>query len=144
VVVAAIVMVVVSSSGHIEASTKMVPVPVSLTDPNSDAADSDIGAFRKDNWFVADVQRTGKCRHRQKRNKKQGKHSSLHDVLLGWTLAVPMLGRVRPRYSCSLYRIDQCCSRDGGWKNAALSALIRTAGSGRARPIESRVRVPMM
>jgi hypothetical protein len=77
VVLVAIVMVVVSSSGHIEASTKMVPVPVSLTDPNSDAADSDIGAFRDDHWFVADVQRTGKCRHRQNRNKKKSKHSSL-------------------------------------------------------------------
>jgi len=35
---------VVPSVGHIEAS--MVPMPVSLTDPNSDAADPDIGAFR--------------------------------------------------------------------------------------------------
>jgi hypothetical protein len=57
--VVAIVMVVVV----------VVPMPVSLTDPNSDAADPDIGAFRDDHWFVADVQRTGKCRHRQERNK---------------------------------------------------------------------------
>ena len=64
-----------------------------------DAADSDIGAFRDDHWFVADVQRTGKYRHRQKRNKKKGKHSILHDVLLGETLAVPMLGRMRAWYS---------------------------------------------
>jgi hypothetical protein len=42
----------------------MVPISVSLTDPNSDAADSDIGTFRNDHWFVADGQRTGKCRHR--------------------------------------------------------------------------------
>ncbi|MGA3309060.1 MAG: hypothetical protein ABSD08_10650 [Xanthobacteraceae bacterium] len=63
----AIVMVVV-----------VVPMPVSLTDPNSDAADPDIGAFRDDHWFVADVRRTGKCRHRQERNKKKGKHSILH------------------------------------------------------------------
>jgi hypothetical protein len=47
VVVVAIVMVVVSSIGHIKASTRTVPV--SLTDPNSDAADSDIGTFRNDN-----------------------------------------------------------------------------------------------
>ena len=67
----AIVMVVVSSFAHIEASTKMVPMPVSLTDPNSDAADSDIGAFRDDHWFVADVQRTGKCRHRQNGTRKR-------------------------------------------------------------------------
>jgi hypothetical protein len=129
VVVVAIVMVVVSSIAHIKTSTRMVPVPMSFADPNSDAPDSDIGAFREDHWFVADVQRTGKCRHRQKRNKKKGKHSSsVHDVLLGGTtLAVPMLGRMRPWYSCSLYRIDQCCSRDGGWKNVALSALIPVA-----------------
>ena len=58
----------------------MVPVPVSFADSNSKAANSDIGAFRDDHWFVADVQRTGKCRHRQKRNKKKGKHSSLYDI----------------------------------------------------------------
>jgi hypothetical protein len=75
VVVVAIVMVAVSSIGHIKASTRMVLVPASLTDSNSDAADSDIGAFRNDHWFVADVQRTGKGRHRQKRNKKKGKRS---------------------------------------------------------------------
>jgi hypothetical protein len=91
----------------------MVPVPVSFADSNSKAANSDIGAFRDDHWFVADVQRTGKYRHRQKRNKKKGKHSSLHDVLLDETLAVPMLGRMRLWYSRSLYRIDQFCSRDG-------------------------------
>jgi hypothetical protein len=56
------VMVVVPSVGHIEAS--MVPMPVSLTDPNSDAADPDICAFRDDDGFVADVQSTSKCRHR--------------------------------------------------------------------------------
>jgi hypothetical protein len=113
VVVVAIVMVVVSSISHIEASTRMVPVPMSFADSNPNAADSNIGAFRDDHWFVADVQRTGKCRHRQKRNKKKSKHSSLHDVLLDETLAVPMLGRMRHWYSCSLYRIDQFCSRDG-------------------------------
>ena len=87
VVVVAIVMVVVSSIDHIKANTRMVPVPMSFADSNSNAADSDIGAFRDDHWFVADVQRTGKYRHRQKRNKKKGKHSSLHDVLLDETLA---------------------------------------------------------
>jgi hypothetical protein len=66
-VVAIVMVVVVLSVGHIEAS--MVPMPVSLTDPNSDAADPDICAFRDDHWFVADAQRTGKCRHRQERNK---------------------------------------------------------------------------
>jgi hypothetical protein len=79
--VVAIVMVVVPSFAHIKAS--VVPMPVSLTDRNSDAAAPDIGAFRDDNWFVADVQRTGKCRHRQEWKKKKGKHSILHDILLG-------------------------------------------------------------
>jgi hypothetical protein len=106
-------MVVVSSIAHIKASTRMVPVPMSFADSNSNATNSDIGAFRDDHWFVADVQRTGKYRHRQKRDKKKGKHSSLHVVLLDETLAVPMLPRMRPWYSCSLYRIDQFYSRDG-------------------------------
>jgi hypothetical protein len=77
-VVAIVMVVVVPSVGHIEAS--MVPMPMSLTDLNSDAADPDIGAFREDHWFVADVQRTGKCRHRQERNKNKGQkqHSSWH------------------------------------------------------------------
>jgi hypothetical protein len=68
--------------GHIDVDR--VPMPVTLTDPNSDAAGPDLGAFRDDHRFVARVQRTGKCRHRQKRNKKKGKHSILHDILLGW------------------------------------------------------------
>jgi hypothetical protein len=75
-------MVVVPSVGHIEAGSRMVPMAVSLTDPNSDAADSDIGAFRDDHWFVADAQRIGKHRHRQERNKTKGKHSILHGILL--------------------------------------------------------------
>jgi hypothetical protein len=95
-------MVVVPSVGHIEAGSRMVPMAVSLTDPNSDAADSDIGAFRDDHWFVADVQRTGKCRHRQERDEKKGKHSVLHDILLG-------LGRSR--------------SRRRRWKNVVLRRL---------------------
>jgi hypothetical protein len=68
-------MVVVSSIAHIKARTGMVPLPMSFADSNSNAADSDIGAFRDDHWFVADVQRTAKYRHRQKRNKKKGKQS---------------------------------------------------------------------
>jgi len=78
---------VVPSVGHIEAS--MVPMPVSLTDPNSDAADPDIGAFRDDHWFVADIQRTGKCRHRQERNKKKSKNSILHGIFLEWHACRP-------------------------------------------------------
>jgi hypothetical protein len=122
VVVVAIVMVVVSSIAHIEATTRMVPVPMSFADSDPNAADSDIGAFRDDHWFVADVQRTGKYRHRQKRNKKKGKHSGLHDVLLDKTLAVPTLGRMRAWRSCSLYRIDQCCSRDAAGRTWFCSA----------------------
>jgi hypothetical protein len=80
--VVVMVVVVVPSVGHIEAS--MAPMPVSLTDPNSYVADPNIGAFRDDHWFVADNQRTSKCRYCQERNKKKGKHSILHDILLGW------------------------------------------------------------
>jgi hypothetical protein len=52
-VIAIVMEVVVSTFAHIEAS--MVPMPVSLTDPNSDAADADIYVFRHDDWFVADL-----------------------------------------------------------------------------------------
>ena len=69
-VVVIVTGVVVSSFAHIQAST--VPISVSLTDPNPDAADFDFGAFRDDNPFVADVRRTGKCRHGQERNNKKG------------------------------------------------------------------------
>ena len=62
VVVAIIMEAVVSSCAHIEAS--MVPMSVSLTDPSPDASDPNIDVFCDDNWFVADVQRAGKCRHR--------------------------------------------------------------------------------
>jgi hypothetical protein len=51
-VIAIVMDVVVSTFAHIEAG--IVPVPVSLTDPNSDAADPDIYVFRHDDWFVAD------------------------------------------------------------------------------------------
>jgi hypothetical protein len=94
--VVAIAMVVVPSVGHIEAS--MVRMPVSLTDPNSDAA----GDFRDDHWFVTDVQRTGKCRHRQERNKKKGKHSILHGI--------PRVGRSPSRCSAEYaLGIPQVC-----------------------------------
>jgi hypothetical protein len=71
----------------------MVPMPVSLTDPNSDAA----GDFRDDHWFVADIQRTGKCRYRQERNKKKGKNSILQGFSSGGTLAVPMLAQIESK-----------------------------------------------
>jgi hypothetical protein len=38
----------------------MVPMPVSLADPNSDAADPDIGTFSDGCWSVAPGRRTGK------------------------------------------------------------------------------------
>jgi hypothetical protein len=94
----AVVMMVVPSVGHIKAT--MVPMPVSLTDPNSNAADPDIGTFRDDHRFVAGGQRTGKCRHHQERSKKKGKHNALHGILLGWgTLGAPIPRRMRARYS---------------------------------------------
>ena len=77
-IVVAVVMVVLSVEHD-----RVATVSVSVTDPNSDAANSDIDAFRDDHWFVADVQRTGKCRHRQQRNKKKGEQSILHDGI-GW------------------------------------------------------------
>lgn len=79
----------------------VVPMPVSVTnaDANSDAADPDLNAFRDDHWFVAGVHRTGKCRHRQKRNKKKGEHSVPHDgTLFGWGLYVPTPVRMRAWY----------------------------------------------
>jgi hypothetical protein len=144
-VIVAIMMVAVPSVGHIEARTRMVPMPVSLADHNSDAADSDIGVFRDDQWFVGDVQRTGKCRHRQERDEKKGKHSILHDILLG-------LGCSRSRCSaeCALGVPVVCIELTSAVLETPLeergsAALIRTAGSGRvARLIESRVRVQMM
>jgi hypothetical protein len=41
----------------------VMPMMVSHTDSN--AVDADFDAFRNDHWFVADVQRTSNCRHRQ-------------------------------------------------------------------------------
>jgi len=53
VVVAAVVMVMVPSGGHIEAT--LVPMPMPLTDPDFDATDPDFDVFRDDHWFVADA-----------------------------------------------------------------------------------------
>ena len=82
-------------------------MPVSLTDPNSDAA----GDFRDDHWFVADIQRTGKCRHRQERNKKKSKNSILHGIFLGWDARRPDARQNTRLVFLKSYRIDQCCSR---------------------------------
>jgi hypothetical protein len=62
---------VVSSCAHIEAG--MVPISVSLTDPNPDPSDPNIDVFRDDNWLVADVQRTSKRRlqHGERRKGPQ-------------------------------------------------------------------------
>jgi hypothetical protein len=78
-----IVMVVVVLSVEHDIRSAVVPMPVSPTDSNSDAADPDIDALRDDHWFVPDVRRAGKCRHRQERNKKKGKQDILHDTLFG-------------------------------------------------------------
>src|ERR1700730_6043863 len=95
-----------SSGAHIEA--RVVPMSVSLTNPNPDSSDPDVDVFRDDNAFVGNVQRTSKRRHCQERNKNKSKHSILHDILLGvGTFAVPILRRMRAWYSRSLYRTDQ-------------------------------------
>jgi len=70
----------------------MVPMPVSLADPNSDAADPDIGTFGDDYWFVATGQRTGKRWHRQERNKRQSKRNILHGTLLFRDELLPVTG----------------------------------------------------
>lgn len=98
--VAIIVEGVMSSGAHIEA--RVVPMSVSLTNPNPDSSDPDVDVFRDDNGFVANVQRTSKRRRCQERNKNKSKHSILHDILLGFKLR-----RMRAWYSRSLYRIDQ-------------------------------------
>jgi hypothetical protein len=91
-IVLAMMMVVVLSVEH----DSVVMMPVSVTDVDADAADSDIDALRDDHWFVAAIQRAGKRRHRQKRNKKSGKQNILHDgTFFGWGRHVPMRARVR-------------------------------------------------
>ena len=59
------VMMVVVSADHDDG---VVPMPVSLTDPNADAAYVDAYTFRNDHGFIAGGRRTGKSRHRQKRH----------------------------------------------------------------------------
>jgi hypothetical protein len=58
-ILAAIVMVMAVSLGHVEVT--MVPMPVSHA--NADVADLNTDIFRDDHWFVAGSQRAGKCRH---------------------------------------------------------------------------------
>jgi hypothetical protein len=96
---AAVAIVMVAPSvGHIEAS--MVPMPVSVADPNSDVADPDIGAFRDDHRLIADVRRTGKCRHRQKRNNEKRKQGILCDTLFGLgTFHVRMSAKMHACYA---------------------------------------------
>jgi hypothetical protein len=59
---AAIVMVMAVSRGHVEVT--MVTMPVSLADADTDVADINSDVFRDDHWFVAGAQRAGKSRHR--------------------------------------------------------------------------------
>jgi hypothetical protein len=78
----------------------MVPMPVSVTDPNSDVVDPDIGAFRDDHRLIADVRRTGKCRHRQKRNNEKRKQGILCDTLFGLgTFHVRMSAKMHACYA---------------------------------------------
>jgi hypothetical protein len=58
--VAIVMVIAVSSSGHVEGT--MVPMPMS--DIDSDWTDSNFDVFRHDHRFVAGAQRAGKCRHR--------------------------------------------------------------------------------
>jgi hypothetical protein len=68
---AAIVMVMAVSRGHVDVT--MVPMPVSLADANADVADLNSDLFRYDHWLVAGAQSAGECRHGQKWNNKNGK-----------------------------------------------------------------------
>lgn len=62
-ILAAIVMVMAVSRGHVEVT--MVPMPVSLANAKANnVADLNSDVFRDDHWFVAGAQRAGKCRHR--------------------------------------------------------------------------------
>jgi hypothetical protein len=59
-------------------------------------------SYRGQHGPVADVQSTGKCRHRQERNKKKGKHSILHGI--------PRVGRSPSRCSAEYaLGIPQVC-----------------------------------
>jgi len=128
-IVIAMVMVVLAVEHDI-----VVMMPVSVTDDNSNAANPDVDAFRDHHWFVADVQRTGKCRHRQERNKKKGKQSILHDgTLFGW-------GRSTSRYppECALGAAEVCIGLTG----AALETPLKERGSAGAHPIKIRSSCP--
>ena len=96
-----VVVIAAPSGGHIEVA--MAPMPVSFADPNSDAADPDIGAFGDNYWFVATGQRTGKRWHRQDRNEKESKCNILHGTL-------PFSGRTPSRCSaeCALGIPEVC------------------------------------
>jgi hypothetical protein len=87
----------VTAGGHIEVT--MVPMPVSLADPNSDAADPDIGAFGDDYWFVATGQRTGKRWHRQERTRKKANATFFMALSFFGTNSAPLLVRVLAWYS---------------------------------------------
>jgi hypothetical protein len=80
-IVVAVVMVVLSVERD-----RVVPMPVSVTDANPDAADIDTDTFWDNHWLVAGVRGSAKCRHRQHRKKKKkGGQSILHDgTLFGW------------------------------------------------------------
>ncbi len=94
-IVVAMVMVVLSVE-H-DRGCAVVPMPMLVTDVNSDVADPDLDAFRDDHRFGAGVRRTGKCRYRQERNETKRKQSILHGTLFGWGLYVPMPVRMRAR-----------------------------------------------
>jgi hypothetical protein len=128
--VVAMVMMVVPSVEH---DLRCAVVPVSFTDTYSDAADPDIDAFRDNHWFVACVQRTGKCRHRQKRNKTKGKQSILHGTLFGW-------GRSMSRYppECALGPLGVCI----GLTSTALDMPLKYRGPAGAYPIKVRLSSP--
>ena len=120
-----VVMVVVVRSDN-----NVIPMPVLVTDVNSDGADSDFDVFRDDHWFVAGVRRSGKCRHGQKRNNEQGKQSILHDTtLFGW-------GRYRPE--CALAILEVCIR----FTSAALDAPLNERGPGRRLSDQGQVEWP--
>ena len=78
VVTSIVTVIAVSASGHIEVTT--VPMTMSITDIDADAADPDFDIFGDEHRFVA-VQGTGKCRHGKEWNNKKRKQNILHDIL---------------------------------------------------------------
>lgn len=124
-----VVMVVVVRSDN-----NVIPMPVPVTDVNSDGADSDFDVFRDDHWFVAGVRRTGKCRHGQKRNNEQGKQSILHDTAL--SSVGDSTSRYRPE--CALAILEVCI----GLTSAALDAPLNERGPGRRLSDQGQVEWP--